>query len=154
SLHDLLMERLDHLGVVKRIAQVASIFGRQFDYRGLRDLLQMPKRELASALRDLEEAGVLHRQRRSQGTIFVFKHAMIQEAAYGSLLKEYRTHLHARAAAWLRTVDAKSHPAVLAYHFTRAGMVMEAVDAWLESGKEALARSANREAIANLWEGM
>jgi class 3 adenylate cyclase len=156
SLHDLLMERLDRLGEAKWIAQVASIFGRHFDHTSLQHLLQMPKRKLASGLRQIEEAGLLYRQKRSPGSAFAFKHVMIQEAAYSSLLKEARAELHARAAAWLRIADGKSrsHPAVLAHHFTRAGMFAEAVAAWLESSKLALARSANREAIASLWQGI
>ncbi len=157
SLHDPLMERLDLLGPAKRIAQVASIFGRQFDFKSLLHIADMSKRSLAAGLQSLEEAGLLTRQRKPPGTVFIFKHAMIQEVAYGSLLKETRTELHARAVAWLRQVDAGSggsRLAVLGYHYSRAGLIADAVGAWLEAGKEALARSANREAIANLWEGL
>ncbi len=157
SLHDPLMERLDRLGPAKRIAQKASIFGRQFDFAGLHHIADVPKRTLAAALQDLEKAGLLTRRRNAPGTVFLFKHALIQEAAYASLLKETRGELHARAAAWLGQVDAGSgggRLAVLGYHFSRAGLVAEAVDAWLGAGKEALARSANKEAVANLWEGV
>jgi class 3 adenylate cyclase len=157
SLHDAIMERLDHLGEARRIAQVASIFGRQFDFMGLRHIADMPKRSLAAALQSLEKAGLLTRQRKSPGNVFSFKHAMIQEVAYGSLLKETRTELHARAVARLRQVDVGSggsRLAVLGYHYSRAGLLAEAVGAWLDAGKEALSRSANREAIANLWEGL
>ena len=157
SLHDAIMERLDHLGEARRIAQVASVFGRQFDFMGLRHIADMPKRSLAAALQSLEKAGLLTRQRKSPGNIFIFKHAMIQEVAYGSLLKETRTELHARAVARLRQVDVGSggsRLAVLGYHYSRAGLLAEAVGAWLDAGKEALSRSANREAIANLWEGL
>jgi predicted ATPase len=157
SLHDAIMERLDLLGAAKRIAQVASIFGRQFDFKGLLHIADRSKRSLAAGLQSLEAAGLLTRQRTPLGTVFNFKHAMIQEVAYGALLKETRTELHARAVAWLRQVDAGSggsRLAVLGYHYSRAGMVADAVGAWLDAGKEALARSANREAIANLWEGL
>ena len=157
SLHDAIMERLDHLGEARRIAQVASIFGRQFDFMGLRHIADMPKRSLAAALQSLEKAGLLTRQRKSPGNVFIFKHAMIQEVAYGSLLKETRTELHARAVARLRQVDVGSggsRLAVLGYHYSRAGLLAEAVGAWLDAGKDALSRSAHREAIANLWEGL
>jgi class 3 adenylate cyclase/predicted ATPase len=157
SLQDLLMERLDRLGEAKRIVQEASIFGRQFDYEGLLHILDMPKRDLARALRDLEQADLLRRIRKSPGTAFAFKHAMIQQAAYDSLLKDVRASLHARAAQWLQRSVAKGdggHLAVLGHHYARAGMIGEAVAAWLDAGREALARAANREAVASLWQGV
>jgi predicted ATPase/class 3 adenylate cyclase len=157
SLHDAIMERLDLLGPAKRVAQIASVFGRQFHFAGLRHIIDLPTRSLAEGLQSLEKAGLVTRQRQSPGTLFSFKHAMIQEVAYGSLLKDMRTALHARAVAWLRQADAGgsgSRLAVLGYHYSRAGLVADAVGAWLDAGKEALSRSASREAIANLWEGL
>jgi class 3 adenylate cyclase/predicted ATPase/DNA-binding transcriptional ArsR family regulator len=155
SIHDSLMERLDRLGDAKRVAQVAAIFGRQFEYEGLQHLLELPPRALTQALTKIEESGLLYRQR-SGTRAFLFKHAMIQEAAYTSLLKELRADLHARAANWLRRRSPLDGPqlAILGYHYSRAGMIREAVAARLDAGKAALARSASKEAIANLWEGV
>jgi class 3 adenylate cyclase/predicted ATPase len=155
SIHDSLMERLDRLGEAKRVAQVAAIFGRQFEYEGLEHLVDLPPRALIQALTTIEESGLVYRQR--SGThAFLFKHAMIQEAAYASLLKDVRAELHARAANWLRCRSPLDGPhlAILGYHYSRAGMIQEAVSARLDAGKAALARSASKEAIANLWEGV
>jgi class 3 adenylate cyclase/predicted ATPase len=156
SIHDSLMERLDGLGDAKRVAQVAAIFGRQFEYEGLQHLLEPAPRDLRQTLKKIEDSGLLYRQRRGPHTVFLFKHAMIQEAAYTSLLKELRAELHARAANWLRQTSPLDGPqlAILGYHYSRAGMIEEAVAARLEAGKAALARSASKEAIANLWEGV
>jgi class 3 adenylate cyclase/predicted ATPase/DNA-binding transcriptional ArsR family regulator len=156
SIHDSLMERLDRLGDAKRVAQVAAIFGRQFEYEGLQHLLELSPRDLGQALKKIEDSGLVYRQRRGTHAAFLFKHAMIQEAAYTSLLKEVRSELHARAANWLRQSSPLDGPqlAILGYHYSRAGMIREAVAARLEAGKAALARSASKEAIANLWEGV
>jgi predicted ATPase len=157
TIHDSLMERLDRLGAAKRVAQVASVFGRKFEYRGVSSVLSDNADSLKRALEALERAGIVYRVNELQRTLFAFKHAMIQEAAYGSLLKEERRELHARAAAWLaQQADAgeSGQPAVLGYHYARAGDIPEAVDAWLQAGKSALRRSATREAVAHLREGI
>ena len=89
--------------------------------------------------------------------MFSFKHAMIQEAAYSSLLKEERRELHARVASWLlqeAAIRESSQPAVLGYHYARAGNIPEAIEAWLQAGKSALRRSATKEAVAHLREGL
>jgi class 3 adenylate cyclase/energy-coupling factor transporter ATP-binding protein EcfA2 len=156
SIHDSLMERLDRLGDAKRIAQVAAVFGREFEYEGLRHLLDLTTNDLMRALRKMEESGLVYRRRQGPNSTILFKHAMVQEAAYTSLLKELRAELHARAAHWLQRNSQPDGPqlAVLAYHYSRAGMIPDAVAARLEAGKAALARSASKEAIANLWEGV
>src|SRR6185312_1826023 len=145
SLHDSLMERLDRLGTAKRVAQIASVFGRYFDQKSISNLLPAKGETLRRALQVLEGAGIVHPIRKARCTLFAFDHVMIQEAAYSSLLKEERRELHARAAAWLarETVTGKSsHPAVLGYHHARAGNIPDAIEAWLEAGKSALRRSA------------
>jgi tetratricopeptide (TPR) repeat protein len=157
TIRDSLMERLDRLGNAKRVAQVASVFGRQFEYRGVSSVLSDNAESLKRALEALERAGVVYRINELQRTLFAFKHAMIQEAAYGSLLKEERRELHARAAAWLvqrAATGESSQPAVLGYHYARAGDIPEAIDAWLQAGKSALRRSATKEAVAHLREGI
>lgn len=157
SIHDSLMERLDRLGTAKRVAQIASVFGRYFDQKSISNLLPAKGETLKHALQVLEGAGIIHPIKRAHWTLFAFNHVMIQEAAYSSLLKEERRELHARAAAWLArgTVTGKSsHPAVLGYHHARAGNIPEAIEAWLEAGKSALRRSATKEAVAHLREGL
>ena len=157
SIHDSLMERLDRLGSAKRVAQIASVFGRRFNYEGIFGVLPGKGETLKHALQALEKAGIVYRSEESQGAVFTFQHAMIQEVAYSSLLKEERRELHARVASWLLQEDAigeSSQPAVLGYHYTRAGHIPEAIEAWLQAGKSALRRSATKEAVAHLREGL
>ena len=157
SIQDSLMERLDRLGHAKRIAQIGSVFGRLFEYEGILNLYPIKTETLLRGLAVLESAGLVHRVQERGETLFVFKHAMIQEAAYASLLKEERRELHARAASWLRQgvpIVDYGQPAVLGYHYSRAGSIAEAVEAWLQAGKSALRRSATKEAVAHLREGI
>lgn len=157
SIHDSLMERLDRLGSAKRVAQIASVFGRQFTYDGIFNVLPDKDETLKYALRALESAGIVYRVEESQGAVFAFNHAMIQEVAYSSLLKEERRELHARVASWLlqeAAIQESSQPAVLGYHYARAGNIPEAIEAWLQAGKSALRRSATKEAVAHLREGL
>ncbi|QIG96233.1 AAA family ATPase [Bradyrhizobium sp. 6(2017)] len=157
SIQDSLMERLDRLGPAKRVAQIASVFGRQFSYEGIFNVLPGRDQTLQFALRALESAEIVYRVEQSQGAIFAFRHAMIQEAAYSSLLKEERRELHARVASWMlqeAAIRESSQPAVLGYHYARAGNIPEAIEAWLQAGKSALRRSATKEAVAHLREGL
>ena len=157
SIHDSLMERLDRLGPAKRVAQIASVFGRQFNYDGIFNVLPGKGQTLKHALQALESAGIVYRIEEPQAARFAFKHAMIQEAAYSSLLKEERRELHAHVASWLlqeATIRESNQPAVLGYHYARAGNIPEAIEAWLQAGKSALGRSATKEAVAHLREGL
>ena len=157
SIHDSLMERLDRLGTAKRVAQIASVFGRQFDYQGISNMLPGRSESLEHALQALESAGIVYRIKEPHDTVFVFNHVTIQEAAYSSLLKEERRELHARVASWLlqeTAIGESSQPAVLGYHYARAGNIPEAIEAWLQAGKSALRRSATKEAVAHLREGI
>ena len=157
SVHDSLMERLDRLGTAKRVAQIASVFGRQFNYKGISNILPGKGETLKHALQALERAGIVYHIKEARGVLFAFKHVMIQEAAYSSLLKEERRELHARAASWLlqeAAIGESNQPAVLGYHYARAGNIAEAIEAWLQAGKSALRRSATKEAVAHLREGI
>ena len=157
SIHDSLMERLDRLGPAKRVAQIASVFGRQFTYDGILNMLKGRGDMLAHALEALVSAGIVFRIEAPQADLFTFKHAMIQDAAYSSLLKEERREFHARVAAWLlqeATIEESSQPELLGYHYARAGNIPEAIEAWLQAGKSALRRSATKEAVAHLREGL
>jgi predicted ATPase/DNA-binding transcriptional ArsR family regulator len=157
SIQDSLMERLDRLASAKRVAQIASVFGRRFNYEGIFSVLPGKGQTLEHALRALETAGIVYRSEESQGVVFTFKHAMIQEVAYSSLLNEEKRELHARVASWLlqeAAIEESSRPAVLGYHYARAGNIPEAIEAWLQAGKSALRRSATKEAVAHLREGL
>ena len=157
SLQDFLTERLDALGQAKRLAQVASVFGRQFEFDDLHFLSGVPREALLEGLSKLEAAGVVRQQMRPSGATFAFKHAMIEEAAYASMLKEERRNLHARAAVRFSALGPNhdsSQLAVLAHHYSRAGMLTEAISAWVAAGHAAMQRSAYKEVIANLSEGV
>ena len=157
SLKDFLTERLDNLGQAKRLAQVASVFGRQFEFDDLLFLSGVARKALLEGLSQLEAAGVLRRQMRPSGATYAFRHAMIEEAAYASMLKEERRDLHARAASRLSALGPNhdsSQLALLAHHYSGAGMLSEAIGAWLAAGHAAMQRSAYREVIANLSEGV
>jgi class 3 adenylate cyclase/tetratricopeptide (TPR) repeat protein len=157
TIQDLLMERLDYLGNAKSVAQVASILGPQFEFEGLHFVTKISRDALRRALSKLESAGVLRPQRRSPETHFAFRHVLIQETAYASMLKEVRRDLHARAASWLKGRGAASDSgqlALLGHHYSRADMILEAVTAYLAGGGAAMRRSAYKEVIANLSEGV
>ncbi len=155
TIKDSLMERLDRLGSAKHIAQVAAVFGRAFSSEALHCLTGMPSNRLCAVIGTLEARGLLRRSGKTDEKL-VFGHAMIQELAYESLLKDERRALHAAAARWLRSRPERhsGHFAELGYHYARAGLAREAVVSWLEAGKSALMRAANREAIASLQEGL
>jgi class 3 adenylate cyclase/predicted ATPase len=156
SILDFLTERLDSLGRAKRIAQVASVLGREFALGGLRHLSDLSDDALLEGLSRLQAAGVLKEQARSESA-FAFRHVMIQEAAYSSLVKEERRDLHARAASWLSNLGSNRESAqlaVLGHHYSRAGMPSDAIRTWLSAGQAAMQRSAYKEVIANLSEGL
>jgi class 3 adenylate cyclase/tetratricopeptide (TPR) repeat protein len=157
TIQDLLMERLDSLGDSKRIAQVASIFGPQFEFDGLQFISELSPAVLQRSLDELVSFGAIRPRARSSDTHFVFRHVMIQETAYASMLKEERRSLHARAAAWLNQFDARDESGQLAlrgHHYYGAGMIAEAVSAYMAAGSAAMQRSAYKEVIANLSEGL
>jgi hypothetical protein len=96
------------------VAQIASVFGRQFDYQGISNMLPGRSESLEHALQALESAGIVYRIKEPHDTVFVFNHVTIQEAAYSSLLKEERRELHARVASWLlqeTAIGESSQPA-------------------------------------------
>src|SRR5260370_30098498 len=123
SIQDSLMERLDRLGPAKRVAQIASVFGRRFNYEGIFSVLPGKGQTVKDSLRALERAGIVYRSEETQGTDFTFKHAMIQEVAYSSLLKEEMRDLHARVASWLlqeAPIGERTHPPDFSYLYPRA----------------------------------
>src|SRR3954454_24787339 len=153
TLQDSLMARLDRLAPVKEVAQIGAAIGRDFSYTLLRCVAGRDDRALRIALGQLEQAELLLRHGTPPEANYSFKHALVQEAAYGSLLKSRRQLLHRQIGDVLREkfpVVAETEPEVLAHHFTEAGLSEVALEWWRKAGLQALKRSAYSEAIAHL----
>jgi predicted ATPase len=150
SLHASLMARLDRLGpAAKEVAQIGAAIGREFSHALLATVVQKPEAELGSALDRPIAAGLLFRQGVPPHATYLFKHALVQDAAYGTLLREPRRALHARIAETLETQFteiAENQPEVLARHCTEAGQIEKAVGLWGKAGQRSLERSALVEA--------
>ena len=152
SLHASLMARLDRLGAAKEVAQVGAAIGREFSHALLAAAAGKPEAELGSALDRLINAGLLFRQGFGPNATYLFKHALVQDAAYGTLLREPRRALHARIADVLQTrftEIAESQPELLARHCTEAGLIEQAARLWSKAGQQSLTRSALIEAVAH-----
>jgi len=152
SLHASLMARLDRLGPAKEVAQIGSAIGREFSHALLALVARLPETELGSALDRVIAAGLLFRQGVPPHASYLFKHALVQDAAYGTLLREPRRVLHARIAEALESgfADiAKNQPELLARHCTEAGQIEKAANLWGEAGQRSLERSALVEATAH-----
>ena len=157
SLQASLMARLDRLGPAKDVAQIGAAIGREFSHALLTAVVRKPDAELGSALHRLTEAGLLFRQGLPPHATYLFKHALVQDAAYGTLLREPRRALHARIAETLEsqfTDIAENQPEILARHLTQAEQTERAVEQWLKAGRRASGRSAHVEAIAHLKQGL
>jgi predicted ATPase len=147
------MARLDRLGPAKEIAQIGAAIGREFSYALLAAVVRKPEADLRSALERLMAAGLLFRQGVPPHASYLFKHALVQDAAYGTLLREPRRALHARIA---ETVESKfpeiveSQPELLARHSTEAGLSEKAAGLWAKAGQRSLARSALVEAAEQI----
>jgi class 3 adenylate cyclase/predicted ATPase len=153
SLHASLMARLDRLGPAKEVAQIGSAIGREFSHALLASVARKPEAELGSALDRLVQAGLLSRQGVPPQASYLFKHALVQDAAYGTLLRERRRALHARIAETLEkefAETAESQPEILAHHCTEAGLIEKAAGLWGKAGQQSQARSALVEAVAQL----
>jgi predicted ATPase len=157
TLRDSLMARLDQLGPAKCVAQLASAIGREFDYSLLEAVASLAEDALRHGLRALQHAGLVYAEPSAIGERYAFKHALLQEAAYQTLLRNRRCELHARIAGVLEerfaqiTEDA---PELVAHHWTAAGNASLAVSRWLAAGKRASARSEYAEAIGHLRRGI
>ena len=152
SLHASLMARLDRLGSAKEVAQIGAAIGREFTHALLAAVVSKPEGELASALDRIVRAGLLFRQGVPPHASYIFKHALVQDAAYGTLLRPKRVELHARIARVLdqQFPDTKeNNPEVIARHYAEAGLAPEAIDYWQRAGNRAAKRSANQEAVAH-----
>src|SRR3984957_10347521 len=149
TLQQSLAARLDRLGPAREVAQVGAVLGRDFVYALLRDVAGLDESALQPALERLTEADLLFVEGTPPEANYRFKHALIQDAAYDSLLKSRRQGLHARAAEILRET-ASPEPEAVAHHFTQAGLDDLAIEWWGKAGDQALRRSAFQEAIAHL----
>ena len=153
SLHASLMARLDRLGAAKEVAQIGAAIGREFTHALLAAVVRKPDQELGPALDRIVRAGLLFRQGVPPHASYLFKHALIQDAAYGTLLREPRRALHARIAEALESgfADiAENQPEILARHCTEAGLIEKAAGLWGKAGQRSLERSALVEAVEQL----
>ena len=158
TLHASLMARLDRLGPsAKEIAQIGTVLGREFTYELIEPVAQRPERELQAALDQLGDAGLLFCRGTAPHASYLFKHALVQDAAYSTLLRGRRQELHARVAAALEQHFSdlvERQPELLAHHLTAAGDTERAVEQWLKAGRHAAGQSAYVEAIAHLHRGL
>jgi len=158
SLHDSLMERLDRVGQAKSVARVGSVLGRSFSRELVSQVGDFDPAYLDAALATLSDAGLIYREIDQRGKeSFVFKHALVQDAAYDSLLREERQHLHAATARGLRSLFPRieeDRPDLLANHLSSAGAFEEAARLWLKAGRISLAQSAIVEAVHHLRRGL
>ena len=153
SLHGSLLARLDRVGPAKEVAQIGAALGRKFSHPLLAAVVRKPEAELATALDRLVAAGLLFQQGVPPHATYLFKHALVQDAAYGTLLREPRRALHARIAETLEsqfTEIAENQPELLARHCTEAGLIERAASLWGKAGQRSLERSALVEAAEQL----
>jgi class 3 adenylate cyclase/predicted ATPase len=150
SLHASLMARLDRLGPAKRVAQVGAAIGREFSHALLTAVIGRPEPEVDSALDRIVQSGLLFRQGVPPDATYLFKHALVQDSAYGTLLREARRSLHARIAEVFENVFpeiAASRPELIARHCAEAGLIEKSARLWGLAGQRSLDRSALVEAV-------
>src|SRR5262249_43977017 len=153
TLRDALMARLDRLAAVKVVAQLGATIGRTFAYELIQALAQLDAATLQGALGQLVEAEIVAQRGLPPQATYTFKHALIQDAAYESLLRSTRQQYHQRVAEVLAERFSETYetqPEVLAQHYTAAGLHAQALPYWQQAGQFALNRSAYREAVACL----
>jgi pimeloyl-ACP methyl ester carboxylesterase len=153
TLQDSLMARLDRLAPVKEVAQIGAAIGREFSYELLRAVTDHPEEQLRAALDELASSELIFRRGVPPYARYTFKHALVQDAAYESMLRTRRRELHARVARTLSSQDVghvESSAEFIALHYSRAGMHDQASRHWLGAGEQAKAAYANREAASHL----
>jgi predicted ATPase len=151
------MARLDRLVTAKAVAQYAAVIGRQFSYALLQAVSQLDEVMLQHELRRLVEAELVYQRGVPPQSTYVFKHALIQDAAYESLLKSTRQHYHQRIAQVLEAQfpeTAETQPELVAHHLVEAGLTEQSVPYWDKAGQRAVERSAHVEAISHLTKGL
>src|SRR5215471_14663534 len=157
TLHDSLMARLDRLGSAKKVIQVAAVVGNEFSYELLHAIHPVAEEDLQHALRVLVDAELLYERGMAPDTTYLFKHALIRDAAYEALLRSERRENHRKIAEVLEERFSKiteEQPELLASHYREGGLPERAVPFWQRAGKRALERSAHQEAIRHLSNGL
>jgi predicted ATPase/class 3 adenylate cyclase len=157
SLHASLLARLDRLGSVREVWQVAAALGRQFSHELISAVSMMPGQQLDDALEQLAGAELMFRRGTPPDAEYTFKHALVQDAAYSTLLRSRRQQIHARIATTFEEKfqeTVSNHPALLAQHWTEAGLFEKAVEYWLKAGQQSYAKSAMIEGLAQLRRGL
>jgi class 3 adenylate cyclase/predicted ATPase len=157
TLHASLMARLDRLAPVRRVADVGAVIGREFSHELIGAVSEWPEKELNDALQQLVASELIYRRGTPPDAIYTFKHALVQDAAYGTLLRGVRQELHTRVVTVLEErfpAVAITQPEILAHHCTEGGLVERAVDFWFAAGERAARASANVEAIKHLSHGL
>ena len=157
SLHDSLMARLDRLASVRQVAQIGAAIGREFSYELLRAVSRLPEDELQAALGRLVASELVFQRGTPPDAVYSFKHALVQDAAHGSLLRSSRQQLHAQIAEALEAHSPEmmdSQPELFAQHYAEAGLVEKSVAYWGKAGQRSAARSAMAEAAAQFQKGL
>jgi class 3 adenylate cyclase/predicted ATPase len=157
TLHDSLMARLDRLASVRLVAQIGSAIGREFPYPLLQTVSRLPKDELRSALAQLVASELVFQRGTPPNAVYTFKHALVQDAAHGSLLRSTRQQLHAQIADALEAHSpelTESQSELFAQHYAEAGLVAKSVACWGKAGHRSAARSAMVEAAAQFQKGL
>jgi len=157
SLHDSLMARLDRLASVRLVAQIGAAIGREFSYALVRAVSRLSEDELEAALARLVASELVLQRGSPPHAVYIFKHALVQDAAHSSLLRSTRQRLHAAIAQALETDYRElmeSQPELLAQHYAEAELVEKSVDCWGRAGRRSAARSAMAEAAAQYQKGL
>jgi predicted ATPase len=157
TLQDALMARLDQLNTAKEAAQLGAVFGREFTYEMLRAISPQDEETLQTGLVQLVQSELLYQRGRPPQAKYIFKHALIRDMAYASLLRSTRQRVHQQIAQlfearFLEMVDTQ--PELVAQHYTEGGCHQQAMAYWQRAGQQALQRSANQEAIHHVTEGL
>ena len=153
TLHDSLMARLDRLQPVKEVAQMAACIGREFEYQLLSQVSPLDEAELRAALEQLVSAGLIFHRGLSADGSYIFKHALVRDAAYESLLRTRRKAIHGKLLGALEANNSTA-PELLAHHATQADETDKAIDYWQLAGEQTRARSAVLEAISHLTQAL
>jgi class 3 adenylate cyclase/predicted ATPase len=157
TLQEALLARLDRLAEARQVAQLGATLGREFSYELIQAVAPLSETELHAALNKLVEGEILYQRGPGEQVRYFFKHALIQDTAYQSLLKSTRQQYHQQIAQVLeeRFPNIKENqPELLAHHYTEAGLIGQAIPYWQQAGQRATQRSANVEAISHLTKGL
>jgi class 3 adenylate cyclase/predicted ATPase len=157
TLQDLVMARLDRMEGDREVAQLAATLGREMSYELLSAVATMDEEALAGELAKLVQAEILYPKGRPPRCTYIFKHALLEDALYNSLVKTRRQQFHRRIAEVLEArfpQTVETQPELVAHHFTEAGLTEKGIDYWLKAGRRSQQRSANAEAIGHLTKGL